>query len=52
MKIAKDMYETITDMVVLLLRNHSDEFRHRKCTNTAGATVRLLLARDYSWPAA
>ena len=37
-------YDTITDiMLLLLLRNHSDAFRHRKCL------ISLAPPCDYSW---
>ena len=36
-------YDTITDIMLLLLRNHSDAFRHRKCL------IPLALPCDYSW---
>ena len=36
-------YDTITDMMLLLLRNHGDAFRQRKCL------IPLALHCDYSW---
>ena len=48
-------YDMITDMMLLLLRNHSDAFRHRKClipldhTATTPGTG-LLLARSVAGP--